>query len=113
MNKENIQSAPYFTDEFRKEFDKGPSIYRVRVCHNNKVHYINDVSLIARDYVNQNKLVLIFNNPEDMESALEECAALDYENNSFIELIPGIRMGIAFRINLLAGMSIGIESANY
>ena len=110
MNKENIQSVPCFTDQFRAECDKGPSIYRVRVCHNNKVHYINDVSLIARDYVNQNKLVLIFNNPEDMESALEECAALDYENNSFIELIPGIRMGVAFRINLIAGMSVAIES---
>ena len=113
MNKENIQSAPCFTDEFIKECNKRPSIYRVRVCHNNKVHYINDVSLIARDYVNQNKLVLIFNNPEDMESALEECAALDYENNSFIELIPGIRMGIAFRINLIAGMAVAIESTNY
>ena len=113
MNKENIQGAPYFTDEFMKECDKGPSIYRVRVCYNNKVHYINDVSLIARDYVNQNKLVLIFNNPKDMESALEECAVLDYENNSFIELIPGVRMGVAFRINLIAGMAIGIESVNY
>lgn len=112
MNKENIQGAPYFTDEFRKECDIRPSIYRVRVCHNNKVHYINDVSLITRDYVNQNKLVLIFNNPKDMEYALEECAALDYENNSFIELIPGVRMGIAFRINLLAGMAIGIESVS-
>ena len=110
MNKENIQSVPCFTDEFRKEFDKGPSIYRVRVCYNNKVHYINDVALVARDYVNQNKLVLIFNNPKDMEYALEECAVLDYENNSFIELIPGVRTGIAFRINLIAGMSIGIES---
>lgn len=113
MNKENIQGAPYFTDEFIKKCNKRPSIYRVRVCYNNKVHYINDVSLIARDYVNQNKLVLIFNNPEDMESALEECAVLDYENNSFIELIPGVRMGVAFRINLLAGMAIGIESVNY
>ncbi len=110
MNKEDVQGAPYFTDEFRKECDIRPSIYRVRVCHNNKVHYINNVSLITRGYVNQNKLVLIFNNPKDMESALEECAALDYENNSFIELIPGVRMGIAFRINLLAGMAIGIES---
>ena len=113
MNKEDIQGAPYFTDEFIKECNKRPSIYRVRVCYNNKVHYINDVSLIARDYVNQNKLVLIFNNPKDMESALEECAVLDYENNSFIELIPGVRMGVAFRINLLAGMAIGIESVNY
>ena len=113
MKKENIQSVPYFTDEFRAKFNKIPSIYRVRVCYNNKVHYINDVSLIARDYVNQNKLVLIFNNPKDMESALEECAVLDYENNSFIELIPGVRMGVAFRINLLAGMAIGIESVNY
>ena len=84
MNKENIQGAPYFTDELMAEFNKIPSIYRVRVCYNNKVHYINNVSLIARDYVNQNKLVLIFNDPEDMESALEECAVLDYENNSFI-----------------------------
>ena len=113
MNKEDIQGAPYFTDEFINECNKRPSIYRVRVCHNNKVHYINDVSLIARDYVNQNKLVLIFNDPEDMESALEECTVLDYENNSFIELIPGLRMGVAFRINLLAGMAIGIESVNY
>ena len=113
MKKENIQSAPYFTDEFRAKFNKIPSIYRVRVCYNNKVHYINDVSLIARDYVNQTKLVLIFNNPKDMEYALEECAILDYENNSFIELIPGVRTGIAFRINLITGMSIGIESVNY
>ena len=110
MNKENIQGAPYFTDEFIKECDKGPSIYRVRVCYNNKVHYINDVSLIARDYVNQNKLVLIFNNLKDMEYALEECAILDYDNNSIIELIPGVRMGIAFRIKLPVGTSIGIES---
>ena len=113
MKKENIQSVPCFTDQFRAECNKRPSIYRVRVCYNNKVHYINDVSLIARDYVNQNKLVLIFNNPKDMEYALEECAVLDYENNSFIELIPGVRMGVAFRINLLAGMAIGIESVNY
>lgn len=110
MNKEDVQGAPYFTDEFRKECDIRPSIYRLRFCYNNKVHYINNVSLIARDYVNQNKLVLIFNNPKDMESALEECAVLDYENNSFIELIPGVRMGIAFRINLPAGISVGIES---
>lgn len=110
MNKEDVQGAPYFTDEFRKECDIRPSIYRVRVCHNNKVHYINNVSLITRDYVNQNKLVLIFNSPEDMESALEECAILDYDNNSIIELIPGVRMGIAFRINLPAGTSVGIES---
>ena len=110
MNKENIQGAPYFTDEFMAKFNKRPSIYRVRVCYNNKVHYINNVSLIARDYVNQNKLVLIFNNPKDMESALEECAVLDYENNSFIELIPGVRMGVAFRLNLPAGMSVAIES---
>ena len=110
MKKENIQSVPCFTDQFRAECNKRLSIYRVRVCYNNKVHYINNVALVARDYVNQNKLVLIFNNPEDMESALEECAILDYENNSFIELIPGVRTGIAFRINLIAGMSIGIES---
>ena len=112
MNKEDIQGAPYFTDEFIKECNKRPSIYRVRVCHNNKVHYINDVSLIARDYVNQNKLVLIFNNPKEMEYALEECAALDYENNSFIELMPGVRMGVAFRVTLLAGMSVAIESVS-
>ena len=113
MKKENIQSVPCFTDQFRAECNKRPSIYRVRVCYNNKVHYINDVSLIARDYVNQNKLVLIFNNPKDMESALEECAALDYENNSFIELMPGVKTGVAFRVNLLAGMSVAIESVNY
>ena len=110
MNKEDVQGAPYFTDEFRKECDIRPSIYRVRVCHNNKVHYINNVSLIARDYVNQNKLVLIFNNPKDMEYALEECAALDYENNSFIELMPGVKTSVAFRVNLLVGMSVAIES---
>ena len=68
------------------------------------------MSLIARDYVNQNKLVLIFNNPKDMEYALEECAALDYENNSFIELMPGVKTGVAFRVNLLVGMSVAIES---
>ena len=45
-----------------------------------------------------------------MEYALEECAALDYENNSFIELMPGVKTGVAFRVNLLAGMSVGIES---
>ena len=108
-----MQYAPSFTDQFRAECNKRLSMYRVRVCHNNKVHYINDVALVARDYVNQNKLVLVFNNPKDMESALEECAILDYENNSFIELIPGVRMGVAFRINLLDGMAIGIESVNY
>ena len=110
---ERIQSAPSFTDKFKAECNSERSSYRLRFCYNNKVHYINNVSLIARDYVNQNKLVLIFNNPKDMESALEECAALDYENNSFIELIPGVRTGIAFRINLITGMSIGIESVNY
>ena len=107
---ERIQNAPAFTDEFRSECNNECSSYRLRFCYNNKVHYINNVSLIARDYVNQNKLVLVFNSPEDMESALEECAVLDYENNSFIELIPGVRMGIAFRINLPAGISVGIES---
>lgn len=107
---ERIQSAPSFTDEFRSECNNECSSYRLRFCYNNKVHYINNVALVAKDYVNQNKLVLIFNNLKDMESALEECAVLDYENNSFIELIPGVRMGIAFRINLIAGMSIGIES---
>ena len=109
---ERIQSAPSFTDKFRVECNSECLSYRLRFCYNNKVHYINNVSLIARDYVNQNKLVLIFNNPEDMEAALEECAALDYENNSFIELIPGVRMGIAFRINLPAGISVGIESVS-
>ena len=112
MKKENIQSVPCFTDQFRAECNSECSSYRLRFCYNNKVHYINNVSLIARDYVNQNKLVLVFNSPEDMESALEECAILDYENNSFIELIPGVRMGIAFRINLPAGTSVGIESVN-
>ena len=107
---ERIQSAPSFTDEFRNECNNECSSYRLRFCYNNKVCYINNIALIARDYVNQNKLVLIFNNPKDMEYALEECAALDYENNSFIELIPGVRMGIAFRINLPAGISVGIES---
>ena len=107
---ERIQNAPAFTDEFRSECNNECSSYRLRFCYNNKVHYINNVSLIARDYVNQNKLVLVFNSPEEMESALEECAVLDYENNSFIELIPGVRMGIAFRINLPAGISVGIES---
>ena len=105
-----IQSAPSFTDEFRAECNNECSSYRLRFCYNNKVYYINNVSLIARDYVNQNKLVLIFNNPKDMEYALEECAALDYDNNSFIELIPGVKMGIAFRIKLPAGTSVGIES---
>ena len=107
---ERIQSAPSFTDEFRAECNNECSSYRLRFCYNNKVHYINNVSLIARDYVNQNKLVLIFNNPKDMEYALEECAALDYENNSFIELMPGVKTGVAFRVNLLVGMSVAIES---
>ena len=84
-NSEKMQSAPSFTDKFRVECNSECSSYRLRFCYNNKVHYINNVSLIARDYVNQNKLVLIFNNPKDMEYALEECAVLDYENNSFIE----------------------------
>ena len=107
---ERIQSAPSFTDEFRNECNNECSSYRLRFCYNNKVCYINNIALIARDYVNQNKLVLIFNNPKDMEYALEECAILDYDNNSIIELIPGVRMGIAFRINLPAGTSVGIES---
>ena len=111
-NSEKMQSAPSFTDKFRVECNSECSSYRLRFCYNNKVHYINNVSLIARDYVNQNKLVLIFNNPKDMESALEECAILDYDNNSIIELIPGVRMGIAFRIKLPVGTSIGIESVN-
>lgn len=110
MNKEYVQGAPYFTDEFRKECDIRPSIYRLRFCYNKKVCYINNIALIARDYIGQNKMVLIFNSPKDMELALEECSVLDYENNSIIELIPGVRMGVAFRINLLAGMAIGIES---
>ena len=107
---ERIQSAPSFTDEFRNECNNECSSYRLRFCYNNKVCYINNIALIARDYVNQNKLVLIFNNPKDMEYALEECAILDYDNNSIIELIPGVRMGIAFRIKLPVGTSIGIES---
>ena len=112
-NSEKMQSAPSFTDKFRVECNSECSSYRLRFCYNNKVHYINNVSLIARDYVNQNKLVLIFNNPKDMEYALEECAALDYDNNSFIELMPGVKTGVAFRVNLLAGMSVAIESVNY
>ena len=107
---ERIQSAPSFTDEFRNECNNECSSYRLRFCYNNKVCYINNIALIARDYVNQNKLVLIFNNPKDMEYALEECAILDYDNNFIIELIPGVRMGIAFRINLPAGTSVGIKS---
>ena len=110
---ERMQNAPSFTDEFRSKCNNERSSYRLRFCYNNKVCYINNIALIARDYICQNKLVLVFNNPKDMEYALEECAALDYENNSFIELIPGVRMGVAFRINLLAGMAIGIESVNY
>ena len=109
-NSERIQSAPSFTDEFRKECNSECSSYRLRFCYNNKVVYINNIALIARDYICQNKLVLVFNNPKNMELALEECAILDYENNSIIELIPGVRMGIAFRINLPVGASIGIES---
>ena len=109
---EKMQSAPSFTDKFRVECNSECSSYRLRFCYNNKVHYINNVSLIARDYVNQNKLVLIFNNPKDMEYALEECAALDYENNSFIELMPGVKTGVAFRVNLIAGMSVAIESVS-
>ena len=109
-NSEKMQSAPSFTDKFRVECNSECSSYRLRFCYNNKVHYINNVSLIARDYVNQNKLVLIFNSPEDMESALEECAILDYDNDPITELIPGVRMGIAFRIKLPVGTSIGLES---
>ena len=109
-NSEKMQSAPSFTDKFRVECNSECSSYRLRFCYNNKVHYINNVSLIARDYVNQNKLVLIFNNPKDMEYALEECAILDYDNDPITELIPGIKMGIAFRIKLPAGTSVGIES---
>ena len=109
---ERIQSAPSFTDEFRSECNNECSSYRLRFCYNNKVCYINNIALIARDYICQNKLVLVFNSPEDMESALEECAILDYDNNSIIELIPGVRMGIAFRIKLPVGTSVGIESVN-
>ena len=109
-NSDNIQSAPYFTDEFRAECNNECSAYRLRFCYNKKVCYINNIALIARDYICQNKLVLVFNSPEDMESALEECAILDYENNSFIELIPGVKTGIAFRLNLPAGISVAIES---
>ena len=109
---ERIQSAPSFTDEFRNECNNECSSYRLRFCYNNKVCYINNIALIARDYVNQNKLVLILNNPKDMEYALEECAALDYENNSFIELMQGVKTGVAFRINLLAGMAVAIESVS-
>lgn len=107
---EKMQSAPSFTDKFRVECNSECLSYRLRFCYNNKVCYINNIALIARDYICQNKLVLVFNSSEDMESALEECAVLDYENNSFIELIPGVRMGIAFRIKLPAGISVGIES---
>ena len=107
---ERIQSAPSFTDEFREECNNECSSYRLRFCYNKKVCYINNIALIARDYICQNKLVLVFNSPEDMESALEECAILDYDNNSITELIPGVRMGIAFRIKLPVGTSIGIES---
>lgn len=112
MDKENIQSAPYFTDKFRAECNSECSSYRLRFCYNKKVCYINNISLIARDYICQNKLVLVFNSPEDMESALEECAILDYDNDPITELIPGIRMGIAFKIKLPVGTSIGIESVN-
>ena len=109
-NSERIQSAPSFTDEFREGCNSECSSYRLRFCYNNKVCYISNIALIARDYICQNKLVLVFNSSEDMESALEECAILDYDNNSIIELIPGVRMGIAFRIKLPVGTSIGIES---
>ena len=109
---ERIQSAPSFTDKFKAECNSECSSYRLRFCYNKKVCYINNIALIARDYICQNKLVLVFNDPEDMESALEECTVLDYENNSFIELMPGVRMGVAFRVTLLAGMSVGIESVS-
>ena len=109
-NSEKIQSAPYFIDEFRAECNNRCSSYRLRFCYNNKVCYINNIALIARDYICQNKLVLVFNSPEDMESALEECAILDYDNDPITELIPGVRMGIAFRIKLPVGTSIAIES---
>ena len=109
-NSEKMQSAPSFTNEFREECNNECSSYRLRFCYNNKVCYINNIALIARDYICQNKLVLVFNSPEDMESALEECAILDYDNDPITELIPGIKMGIAFRINLPVGTSIGIES---
>ena len=107
---ERIQSAPSFTDEFRAECNNEYSSYRLRLCYNKKICYINNIASIARAYIGQNKMVLIFNSPKDMELALEECSVLDYENNSIIELIPGVRMGIAFRINLPAGISVGIES---
>ena len=109
-NSEKMQSAPSFTDKFRVECNSECSSYRLRFCYNNKVCYINNIALIARDYICQNKLVLVFNSPEDMESALEECAILDYDNDPITELIPGVRMGIAFRIKLPVGTSVGIES---
>ena len=109
-NSEKMQSAPSFTDKFKAECNSECSSYRLRFCYNKKVCYINNIALIARDYICQNKLVLVFNSPEDMESALEECAILDYENNSFIELMPGVKTGVAFRIKLIAGTSIAIES---
>lgn len=109
---ERIQSTPAFTDKFRAECNNECSSYRLRFCYNNKVCYINNIALIARGYIFQNKLVLVFNSPEDMESALEECAILDYDNNSIIELIPGVRMGIAFRIKIPVGASIWIESVS-
>ena len=111
-NSEKMQSAPSFTDKFRVECNSECSSYRLRFCYNNKVCYINNIALIARDYICQNKLVLVFNSPEDMESALEECAILDYDNDPITELIPGVRMGIAFRIKIPVGTSIGIESVN-
>ena len=104
-----MQSAPSFTDKFRAECNSECSSYRLRLCYNKKICYVNNIASIARAYIGKNKLVLIFNNPEDMEAALEECSVLDYENNSIIELIPGVRMGIAFRINLPVGISVGIE----
>ena len=107
---ERIQSAPSFTDEFRAECNNEYSSYRLRLCYNKKICYVNNIASIARAYIGQNKMVLIFNDPEDMEAALEECSVLDYENNSIIELIPGVKTGIAFRIKLPVGTSIGIES---
>ena len=104
------ESEAFSSEEFRTECNSECSSYRLRFCYNNKVCYINNIALIARDYICQNKLVLVFNSPEDMESALEECAILDYDNDPITELIPGVRMGIAFRIKLPVGTSIGIES---
>lgn len=109
-NSGKMQSAPSFTDKFRAECNSECSSYRLRLCYNKKICYINNIASIARAYIGQNKMVLIFNDPKDMEAALEECSVLDYENNSIIELIPGVKTGIAFRLNLPAGISVAIES---